>query len=746
MADRNVTIRISAQDSASNVLRNVARELDGVDRKTRQVGDTVSKQPGLWNQMGTAIQGAVVAFGAMGVLRVGSDMVRLGQQVTATRSAFERLSGGAGEAAANLEMMRAATRGGADDLTLMQGANRLLIMNLAETGQEAARLTEIAVTLGRVMGQDASQAIESFSLMLSNRSIPRLDNFGISASAVRERIQELKDAGMGLDEAFTMAVLEQGEISMDRLGDAVEDTVTAVDRLEVRWANLWTNASQNVAIGVNSIIENLDRLVTENPQFFDDILRGFAFGATIDPNDFAGGGGPDNGFRMDDGVSTAAWRTVEGSRNTGRRPGSAYNLERAGGSISALFANTMRADAMMADVATRTAEALEDVAERGEQAALSLSEMMNIGRYPGAGGEAMSMIMEMLPEDQREAFGVATGLITPQEQNLDAVTAAIAGMSGQGQVDAAIAFAQLLNSPGAMNTMIQGDLAGIMGQAGYFQGGGGDGTTFTIDQFVRGYDTGSGIRQLQPGEGMYGPSFLGTPWANVGSSTLGGIYNQLGGQYTMEQLMAAAGTANANLVQPGTYSLGGGGGWQRIVGGAGPMEQGDAGWGMGATAEGEMIDPYAELTEQMSNISTDATTWREAMTVVGDTAPDLVEPFEDIGTAMPDIASAGADFAGYCEDSAGSAEDLQAALETMAEDIWAIQIELTGPDASVIRELVASGVSIGGSVGGGGGGSGGGSVNWRDAQSIVNGDSGGVPPGSANTGGPVGGSPLMPGL
>jgi hypothetical protein len=232
----DVTIRISAVDNASATLHNVARSLEGVSVAAGK--DATSGAAAAMNRLGQAATTAFVGFATARMGQAILDMRDLGQTARNAELAFTQLAGGTQGATAMLAQMRAATGGVVADVNLMAGANRLLLMELARNGDEAARLTEIAVTLGRVMGKDASQAIEDFSLLLSNRSIPRLDNFGISAARVRERVEELKEAGYGIEDAFTTAVLEEGARSMERLGSAVSTSLSAWDLLGAKVENV----------------------------------------------------------------------------------------------------------------------------------------------------------------------------------------------------------------------------------------------------------------------------------------------------------------------------------------------------------------------------------------------------------------------------------------------------------------------------------------------------------------------------
>jgi hypothetical protein len=169
-------------------------------------------------------------------------------------------------------MLRTATYGVVDDTTLMSGANRLLMMNLASTGEEAAKLAEVAVTLGRAMKMEPQQAFEDFGALLANQSIPRLDNFGISSAAVRARIEELTSGinGLSREQAFSQAVLEQGALAMERLGDAVTQNISEVDKLAVRFQNALNSIgdvtydiAEGVAGAINAILESGDEMEGE---------------------------------------------------------------------------------------------------------------------------------------------------------------------------------------------------------------------------------------------------------------------------------------------------------------------------------------------------------------------------------------------------------------------------------------------------------------------------------------------------
>ncbi len=192
---------------------------------------------------------ALASFLTVEAVKSTFELGRLGAESLRTKTAFENISGGAGQAADNLAAMQSATRGAISETSAMQAANQLMQMGLANTSQELFDVSEMAVRLGTAMGRDATASIEEFSLLLANQSIPRLDTFGISASNVRTRITQLQQATANLtrEEAFAIAVREEGIIAMDRLGDSAEDDLLAFERLEATTENLKTAIGEKLA-------------------------------------------------------------------------------------------------------------------------------------------------------------------------------------------------------------------------------------------------------------------------------------------------------------------------------------------------------------------------------------------------------------------------------------------------------------------------------------------------------------------
>ena len=216
------------------------------------------KKTTVWTQaVGTAVgnlmsgvisSGVSLATGAVKTL--GKELLFLtmdAAKLESTTNTFSKLAESVGgEAAVAMEQLRTATRGMIADADLMQAGNKFLAMGLADSTEGTAELAEMATQLGMAMGEDATSSMENFALMMANQSIPRLDSFGISSSVVRERIKELMDATEGLsrEQAFNQAVMEQGALTMEKVGEQAGTSAAKIAAMQATFANLKLKVGQ----------------------------------------------------------------------------------------------------------------------------------------------------------------------------------------------------------------------------------------------------------------------------------------------------------------------------------------------------------------------------------------------------------------------------------------------------------------------------------------------------------------------
>jgi len=252
---RDVTIVLKVDNQFSTPIQQFKDEIGKVDESAGKLSGAAQRTGGALDKMTTAVSGAIIAFGTNKLADIVGDMFDLGTKTNIASSTFDSLTKNLGGSATNMRSLRDATGGTVDNLTLMEGTNKLLQMGLASNTDEMSKLAEMAIKLGSSMGMDATKSMSDFSLLLANNSIMRLDQFGISSGEVRQRIIELQAAtdGLSRSDAFKMAVMEIGAKALDRLGTAASAAETPIARLQANVSNLAQDFSGRFTTGANAV-------------------------------------------------------------------------------------------------------------------------------------------------------------------------------------------------------------------------------------------------------------------------------------------------------------------------------------------------------------------------------------------------------------------------------------------------------------------------------------------------------------
>lgn len=246
MVSERISIVIEGQDNASDDIRRVQQNMQGLENTGRKTGSSMG---GLTKMLGvTGMAGAAVAAGAA-LVGVANELNTVGTSVNATRKIFQQLTGDVEESYKLLDSLKSVTNGVVSEMDLMTGANQFMRMGLAENAQEVQSLIDMAVKLKNPT-QTAGEAINDFALMLANQSVERLDSFGISSAKVRAEMELLLETGQALnrEEAFKFATFSEGAEAITRLGDAVTATDTAVNRAKAGmedYYNSFANATSS---------------------------------------------------------------------------------------------------------------------------------------------------------------------------------------------------------------------------------------------------------------------------------------------------------------------------------------------------------------------------------------------------------------------------------------------------------------------------------------------------------------------
>lgn len=184
--------------------------------------DSKKKVSGFADYMGKL--GGIIAgaFSVKAIIDFTKQAAELSNKVKGVRAAFERLGD-----PSLLTNLRKATQGTVDDLQLMQRA--VQAQNFGIPVKNLATYLEFATKRARETGQSVDYLVDSIITGLGRQSVLILDNLGISASEIRNR---MKDGGSMAD-----AVGEIIKKSMSESATEIDNAALATERLSTAWTN-----------------------------------------------------------------------------------------------------------------------------------------------------------------------------------------------------------------------------------------------------------------------------------------------------------------------------------------------------------------------------------------------------------------------------------------------------------------------------------------------------------------------------
>lgn len=217
-----VKIRVKTEDQGSAALQQTGRRIDGLNDNARRAGAGLGKLA-----VGVGVVGAGLATmgaAAAGAMRAISE----GAALELAASRFDNLAASIGTTAEALKSdMGAATQGMMSQAAMVDAASGIISLGLADTGDEVVRLSNLVGQLGWDMNV--------LTLTMANNSMMRLDALGLSMQDVTARMEALKAAGMGADEAFDLAVIEAGEAKLQLLGSSADSTTGKIQQMTAMW-------------------------------------------------------------------------------------------------------------------------------------------------------------------------------------------------------------------------------------------------------------------------------------------------------------------------------------------------------------------------------------------------------------------------------------------------------------------------------------------------------------------------------
>ena len=237
MAKGDVLVRMKAD--VSNYDANIAKARGTLER-FKQENLTMG---GVLNQSTRSIVAAAAQYAsfaavlgtvASGFANAVSRGMEMSREAEGVKAAFDRLN-----QPGLLDNLREATHNTVNDLDLMKQAVKFDNFNLSL--KQMGTFLAFAQQQAKDTGQDLNYLVDSIVTGLGRKSLPILDNLGLSATEIRDRMKETGD----MTEAVAQIIQER----MSKAGDYVE---TAADRAAQGQVKL-DNAMKELGDTMNSL-------------------------------------------------------------------------------------------------------------------------------------------------------------------------------------------------------------------------------------------------------------------------------------------------------------------------------------------------------------------------------------------------------------------------------------------------------------------------------------------------------------
>ena len=232
-----------------------------IETKQRGTGHRDAKRG--MDGLAKAAKFAAGAFAVMKSAQAAIDFVKFGAGVERQRKALDNLAKTADTSGdAIVRAIQESSDYTIDRMTAMSAASKAMIMDVADSPDEFERLTRVATSLGRAMGQDAAKSIDDFVVAAARQSKQIADNLGLVVSVEdatkKYAVQLGKSAESMTDaekkQAFLNAMLEAGEEKMLALGDTSDDAATNIEKLSAGFKDAKADLAEMAAGAINAII------------------------------------------------------------------------------------------------------------------------------------------------------------------------------------------------------------------------------------------------------------------------------------------------------------------------------------------------------------------------------------------------------------------------------------------------------------------------------------------------------------
>ena len=229
MAKGDVLVRMKADTTGYNAnIAKARRTLDSFKQDNLTLG-------GILNQSTKSIVAAAAQYASFaavigtvvsGMQNAISEGTRMAREMEGVKMAFDRLN-----QPGLLDNLREATHGTVNDLELMK--NAVKFENFGLSLEQMGTFLAFAQQQAKDTGQSVEYLVDSIVTGLGRKSLPILDNLGLSATEIKERMKETGD--------MTKAVADIIKDRMEKSGGYVETAADRAAQAQVRLDNAMTD-------------------------------------------------------------------------------------------------------------------------------------------------------------------------------------------------------------------------------------------------------------------------------------------------------------------------------------------------------------------------------------------------------------------------------------------------------------------------------------------------------------------------
>ena len=249
MAKSDVLVRMRADTTGYDAnIAKARKQLEAFKQENLTLG-------GVINQSSKSIVSAAAKYASFaavlgtvvsGFQSVISEGTRMAKEMEGVKMAFDRLN-----QPGLLESLREATHGTVNDLELMK--NAVKFDNFGLSLEQMGTFLAFAQQQAKDTGQSVEYLVDSIVTGLGRKSLPILDNLGLSATEIRERMGETGD--------MTKAVAEIIQERMEKAGGYIETAADRAAQAQVKLDNAMTdlgNTFSNLTSEANTLWTELE--------------------------------------------------------------------------------------------------------------------------------------------------------------------------------------------------------------------------------------------------------------------------------------------------------------------------------------------------------------------------------------------------------------------------------------------------------------------------------------------------------